>query len=462
VTDICIVGNGIIGLQAAYALICRDPNLSISVVGPRSRTGCASMAAAAMFNSYCEIDVGTFDNRVEAEKFEFNRLSNDRWRPLLERIADDSKRHMSFEFGTYLINNNSSDLLEDENFDEICAALDRYNEPYEKISPSEIPLYKPEMRFRATRSIFIPREGWVNPIELIEAIEVVLRRSGRVKFVDDVCLSVRREGDKVVEVVTEHSGSLTADSFLLCNGAAFSELVERSNLDIAFQRIFYGVGATAVLFTKERTIPNCIRTPNRGLACGLYAAPQSQTETIVGATNFISPEPVHYAKLTSLYSLLKSAMEQLNHSYHRDELIRINIGWRPTSSDTLPLLGETSISNLYVATGTKRDGLHCSPVIAEYLADLLLNGRSSYDFDLFRPERAPVKFLSRDSAIRTLVRHSLNAAYQHDFVPAKSRMTEEIESHYFREFTQLHDDVGAIDWGIPSELKDMYRYGHIK
>jgi len=25
----------------------------------------------------------------------------------------------------------------------------------------------------------------------------------------------------------------------------------------------------------------------------------------------------------------------------------------------------------------------------------------------------------------------------------------------------LHDKLGATDWGIPPELVDMYRYGHI-
>jgi glycine/D-amino acid oxidase-like deaminating enzyme len=462
VSDICIVGNGIIGLQTAYALLKRDPAVSIVLIGPRSRPGCASLAAAAMFNSFCEIDASTFGSPVETQKFEFNRLSNDKWPTLLKQIESDSGRSINAGFGTYLINNNGSDALEDENFDEIVAALGRYCEPFEIVSPRDIPFYRPEPRYRAVRAILIPREGWVNPIHLINALAAFLENSPRVRFVDDVCLRLTRRSNRVVAASTAISGEIAADRFLICNGASFSSLIEASNLEIHFQRIFYGVGASVLLETGDETLSNCVRTPNRGLACGLYAAPQTPSLTLVGASNFISPDPVAHVRLTSIYSIFKSAMEQLNQNFHRRELVRINIGWRPTSSDTLPLLGKTSLANLFVATGTKRDGLHCSPVIAEFLCDEMLEGRSVRDFDLFNPERKPLKYLGRDEAIAILVRHSINAAYQHDFVPAKSRMTEELERHYVREFTQLHDDVGALTWGIPAELKDMYKHGHIK
>ena len=56
----------------------------------------------------------------------------------------------------------------------------------------------------------------------------------------------------------------------------------------------------------------------------------------------------------------------------------------------------------------------------------------------------------------------MNANYQHDFVPAKNRMVEQMEDMYRNEIERLHDKVGADDWGIPPEMIDMYRYNHIK
>ena len=51
-----IIGNGILGLMTAWRLIGRDPKGTVCVVGPASQKGCASLAAAAMFNSFCEVD----------------------------------------------------------------------------------------------------------------------------------------------------------------------------------------------------------------------------------------------------------------------------------------------------------------------------------------------------------------------------------------------------------------------
>jgi hypothetical protein len=169
-----------------------------------------------------------------------------------------------------------------------------------------------------------------------------------------------------------------------------------------------------------------------------------------------------HARVTSVYTLLKSAMEQINEDYYRSDLTAVNVGWRPTSEDTLPMIGGTAIENLFVATATKRDGLHCSPLIAECIVDLICGSPSRYDISLFKPDRSPVRTLGREEAISLFVRHSMNANYQHDFVPAKNRMVEQMEAMYRSEIERLHDKVGANDWGIPPEMIDMYRYGHIK
>jgi hypothetical protein len=154
-------------------------------------------------------------------------------------------------------------------------------------------------------------------------------------------------------------------------------------------------------------------------------------------------------------------MEQINSYYYRAGLANVNVGWRPTSEDTLAVLGRTSIDNLIVATGTKRDGFHCSPVISRAMAVLIMGGKPDCDLSLFAPERVPVHIYTRDEAIAIAVRHTINAAYQHGFVPAKNRMTEHLEKHYRDDLINVHNAAGAEDWGIPPEMIDMYRYGHI-
>ncbi len=459
--SICIIGNGIIGMMTAYVLSERAPDLKIKLIGKRSRIGCASLAAAAMFNSFCEIEEGTLSNKIEHGRFLFNKKSNSLWPGLLEKIKQESKLPLQYGFGTFLIKNAATDELEDRNYDAIAKALVEFGEPHWEVQAREIKNYKPSAAKRLSKAIFIKNEGWVNPIHLINALEQILSNCTNVELVDDHCERIHAENGRVKSVKLESGVEIESQKVLLCNGAEFTNLIKRSGMESNFQRVFYGVGCTIVIGCEESATENCIRTPNRGLSCGLYSAPQTKTEVVIGASNFISPVPEYSPRLTSVYSLLKGVMEQINTDYYRSHLLRVNVGWRPTSSDTLPLIGPTSLEGLIVATGTKRDGLHCSPVIAEYLCDLVISGTSTIDMNLYSPERKLTRLYSREEAIDKYVKHTINALYQHDFNPSKNRLLEDVESHYRNEFSRLHDNVGANDWGIPVEMKDMYKYGHI-
>lgn len=456
-----IIGNGILGLMTAFRLLRRDSTHKVSIIGPRDRRGCASLAAAAMLNSFCEIEAGTLTNPVEAKKFEFNRNATAHWPSLLSEIAGCSQLPMRYGFGTFLINNHNSDVLEDSNFDAIIEALNTFPTPYDHVAPSSIPAYNPHPRSRAGRAIYIPTEGWVNPILLIRALEDILQRSGRVRFIADYCESVTRQGDMVSGVALQGGQVIRGDYYVLSPGANFSSIISRSNLDITTPRVLYGIGCSLLLKTDTHTLPNCIRTPNRGLACGIYSAPHDSKHTLIGASNLISTLPEDYPRATSMASLLEASIDQINAEYYRSQVVKVNIGWRPTSEDTVPLIGNTSLDNLWIATGTKRDGLHCSPLIAESLSDLILQGHTNTDLSLFRPERAPLKVYTRAEAINSSLRQMMDAAYQHRFSPSSIRMVDDLRAHYKDELERLHDSVGAIDWGIPPEMVAVYKAGYL-
>src|SRR5690348_25837 len=169
--DVVIIGNGILALTTAYRLRKLAPQSRITIIGPADHRGCASLAAAAMLNSFAEIDAGTLTNKIERQKFLFNRLSTPLWPSLLKEIEDDSGVKLSFGFGTFVVNNHASDSLEDENFDAIVSALDEFREAYEVVSPLHITHYKPAAKLRAARAIYINGEGWVNPRRLFAALE---------------------------------------------------------------------------------------------------------------------------------------------------------------------------------------------------------------------------------------------------------------------------------------------------
>jgi glycine/D-amino acid oxidase-like deaminating enzyme len=460
--NVVVVGNGIVALQTARRVVRERSGAQVTIIGPTARAGSASLAAAAMFNSFCEVDGGTFDNPFERLKFDFNRAAAPMWPELLDELRAESGLPVNAGFGTFLLNNAVSDQLEDENYDAVRDALVAYAEPFEDVDPRSIPGYKPAPHARAIRALSIPREGWVNPMQLVAALDIALAKEPRVRVVDASVETLDASGGGITAVTTDRGERVGGDVFILAPGASFSAIVERSRLPIAFQRVFFGAGASIRLSTGDATPSNCIRTPNRGLACGTYSAPQDAGHTLVGASNFISPVPVAAPRLTSVMGLLEGAVEQINSDFYRAELTAVNLGWRPTSSDTLPMIGRTDLANLLVATGTKRDGLHCSPLIAQILSALAFGEPAPYDVAAFKPDRPITRTMTRAQSVRTLVRHTLNAAYQHGFRSPHNRMADDLVAHYTREFEALHDAAGAHDWGIPPEMKDMYRYGHVE
>jgi hypothetical protein len=247
-----------------------------------------------------------------------------------------------------------------------------------------------------------------------------------------------------------------------------SSLIEKSKLGIEMQRIFHGIGVSIEIRSSDYPHSKCIRTPNRGLACGIYTVPyftdpaEPADHILIGASNFVSPEPVSHGRISSVESILNAAIEQVNFNFYRAELIRVNVGCRPTSQDTYPLIGKTSIDNLIIATGTKRDGFHMSPLISEQVASMVYGEKIDDRLAWFSPERSLIRSMTREEAIVKAVRHQMSAAYQHGFSPSKSRMPAQLKEMYRADLERLHDQVGAKDWGIPPEMLDMYRYGHAK
>jgi glycine oxidase len=480
--DIVIIGNGILAGSTALRLAKRAGNQDkITIIGKRARPGSATLAAAAMLNSFCEIEEGSLESDLAMYRFELSHLATRMWPDFVMEVIKYGGSKLPggcakcqglcggcFALGTYLINNTAADRLDDINFNAVVKALNDFDEPYQEVDPGSIPNYIPEERYRAVRAIYIPNEGWLNPRLTMDAVDSALSSFSCVNFVDEEVESIVKQGSLIDHVRLIDGTKITGDKFMLATGATSTDLLAKSNLELNIQRIFYGIGVSLEIKSPEYPHTKCIRTPNRGLACGLYSVPYfishdvPHDSIIIGASNFIAPYPMNSGRMVSVANLMKGAMDQINKNFFRATISRINVGWRPTSADTYPLLGGTSISNFFVATGTKRDGFHLCPVISEIMCSLIHGEAVDPRFDCFKPERAPIRDMTREEAIETAVKHQMSAAYQHGYNPSHSRMNEQMMQMYRDDLERLHDQVGAKDWGIPPEMIEMYRYGHIK
>jgi glycine oxidase len=462
-----IIGNGILGSTLSYELSKLVPSAEIHIFGDPSRANSASMAAAAMFNSFAEIDSLSEKNEIEKEKFDLSQQSARLWPPFVEDLIEDTgivELGDSFKLGTFVINNSVADSLDDDNFIAILEALKSYDEPHSLVDTSVIPNYFPMQHARAQRAVHIPREGWINPKLVLFALDTYFQKRHNVTSRHSLVIKIEKSRSGLFNFFLNDGTEDEFDFCVISNGTAMNDLNLNETLGISIQKLFYGVGTT-IEIESEFQHKNCIRTPNRGLACGIYSAPYFNYETkknniIVGASNFISHERHTHSRLTSVRTLLTSAEEQINKNFYRSNLVGINVGWRPTSQDTFPLLGRTNEKNLFVLNGTKRDGFHFSPLIAQNIAKQIIDPSFHDIFQNFSPERKLLKFGSKEEGIEKAIKHRMSAAHQHGYHPSTSRMDELIIEAWRADLIEIYDNAGILDFSIPPEMLDMYRYGH--
>lgn len=456
--DVIVIGNGVLADSVSANLMWRDSELKVTQIGPRIRNGSATLAAAAMLNSFAEVDKDTFSFPIYQERFRFNRHANRPvWEQFLARLSSATGQSVNHGFGTFVINNSKSGVLEDANFDAIVRALDIEGARYELILPSEIHGYQPVDSVRAIRGVYIADEGWVNPVQLLASLDSALSRFKNYKMMDTEVVRLNYSNNRITSLETRDGTEVFAETILIANGAGMTDLMKQSELGGMVLPVYRGVGVTVILETLDLTLSNCVRTPNRGLACGLYSAPRDEFHTIIGATNAIWDSPRTSPTLNNVASLLQNARTELNQNFDRASLVSWNVGWRPITEDLMPMIGETEVEGLFVANGMRRDGFHCSPVIGEIMADLLLRCKPRVDVGSFGPRVRPIQILSREESVDRIVEHTLAAAVEHGFVPGHVNQRLRLERAIRAEADVLHDWLGLRETGIQPEFFSYFQ-----
>jgi glycine/D-amino acid oxidase-like deaminating enzyme len=459
--DLIIAGNGVLALSTAHALSQENPSMRMAIVGPAAKPGSASLAAGAMLASFAEIEKGAIDSAPCKRKFEMSLSATRMWPEWVESLNRAAgKKLLSLNLGTYVIHNARADELDDENYRAVIETLARYKEEFAEVDPAEVPGLVPAPESRPLKVIHIPNEGYLNSHHLAQVLTESLARTNQIEMFNDFASRIRIGDDGRKELQLSGGRKLVSQKLLIACGAKSQELIDQlAPLRGRIPRLVYGVGAAMVIKTEGYAPPKVLRTLNRGLACGIHLVPYDKDVCYIGASNFITPIPEYHPRMTSLFLLMQAAMEQLNRRLYKAQIVETRVGHRPTTIDTFPLIGETSIPGLWILSGTKRDGIHMSPLLAQSTAREML-GRKGLFENGFKPERSLIHTLSREEGIRKAVKHLKSAAIQHELHLPKAGWDEMIEDMLRRKVEAIYEQCGIKDFGIPPEMLDMYKYGH--
>lgn len=450
-----IIGNGMVGLAIAAGLSRSVPGERITVVGPASRPNSASMAAAAMLNSFAELEPGALDQPRDRLKFELSQASARLWGAFVEEFEIPAEH---YRLGTVLVNNNASNAFEDQAFDAIARYLEEFAEPYERVEPSLEPAYAPDPGYRSRNALFLPREGVVNPDGVIRALQATLEKRG-VRFVDGVVQSLDKVNGRTRGVRLADGQVLAAERLVLANGSMATRLWGEDDCI----RVINGVGATVVLKNPSIQGRYVLRTPNRGGACGIYHAPYQDDLLVVGATNLITTVDEQVPRAESVAALINGAINQVNHMHRASGFVRYNFGYRPVSLDGYPVIGQLN-DNTYMVTGTRRDGYHFAPWLADNLAALLLDQTVSPQarayFDHARPQRRAVLDQSVEDCCRKYAAVKCSALSQHGYDGGHTDADQALEQYYYQRARSFFDRNG-LEQAVQVDFLDALIGGYL-
>lgn len=455
--DVVIIGNGIIGMSTALSLALHDPTIKIAVIGPSNRLHGATSAAGAMLGCYGEVTESTFKSAPALIKLEMAIKSLSLWPEWLDKINNilPSTQHLKINPGTYVILNSQAGMRETRNFNAIIQALNHYKGNYEVTSPDTIPGIQPIDTHRPLQSIFLPDEGFINSSHLLNTLDSFANQHKLFTCIDATVTSLSHQ-NHTHTIKTNLGDVYQSEQLILAAGAYTQDLINQyPQLSQHIPPMLAGVGCSLLLKYSNPTLNHVIRTPNRAGACGAHFLPfdRALQHVYLGASNSVRLHPHTHAKLGDVSYLMHWGMQQFDQNLFKAEIIKMNTGNRPVPMDTFPLLGETSIKGLWVVSGTFRDGVHDSPLIANYVARKILFNEDSFEHP-FKPERAPLRIMTRDEAIDEVVQHYMSAGYEHGMELPKIGWEFRIQHMIKNWVIELYDELDT-SFGISPEILMM-------
>lgn len=455
--DVVVFGNGVIGSAIAFRLKRKNPDLKLAIVGPRSRTGAASLAAGAMLGCFAEVTKYTFKDAASKAKFALSWTAEQKWPAWLREISAVSGLKLPIVPGTYVINNTVSGELDDENFDAIIKALKRYKQPYKQVQPSSIKGLCPIPNHRPLRAIFIPGEHAIDSHKLMDAMDAANKKLG-VEFVDDELAAVQVNRVGIQSARLTSGTNIESNLYISALGSFTQALLDQLPSPHATIPSLAGVG---VAFTAKRVLgqgfDHVVRTPNRSGSCGLHVVPLGNDSEYVGATNVVFRQPDFTSNIGMSHYLMQYALEQLDTNLFFSQVINWRVGNRPITLDGYPAIGWSQVPNLYLVYGTYRDGLHCSPEIADKVAAAVA-GKKRGPNDIFSPLRPPVLFGTREASIKEFAYQAVCDALENGLALPVHTDIGQLETSFKDIAHKVYTGL-AVDYSFSPDLLHYIAFG---
>lgn len=327
------------GLSSAWILA--EQGNDVLLLEQKTLGSGASHAAAGMLAPYAEIEFH------EDELLVFAEASQERWPEFAAELTRRSGIDVEFnDTGTLLVALDPDSLADLERQVEYQQSR---GAPIERLSSEACREREPLLSPYISAGASSPMDYQVSNRQSVAALERIVRDLG-VEIREHTAVREIRRSDACVRGVTladDSSTEIDSDRVVVASGAWTALLTGLGRVPSMIRPVKGQM--LALEMQEELHIAHVIRGP------GTYLVPKRNGTLVVGAT---VEERGFDDSLTAggVYELLRGAYELVPASYEYT-LQDTWTGFRPGSRDNLPLLGETSVSGLFLVAGHYRNGI---------------------------------------------------------------------------------------------------------
>lgn len=359
--DILVIGGGIIGLSIARRLA--KDGAAVTVLDPSPGQG-ATRAAAGMLAPVAEA------HYQEEALLALNLESLALWRGFAAELEEESGQQVGYdESGTLAIAFDPSDraLLEE---------LHRFQEGLglqsTVLTASASRRLEPALAPGIAGGLDVSSDHQVDPRKVATALLAACQRIG-VVFQECRAERLQVDGERLVGVRTDQGRDLVAGGYVLAAGWQSGAIAGLSSRQAIPVRPVKGQVLRLALDERAPRPKRTLRAVVRGNS--VYLVPREEGRLVCGATvEEMGEDPRVTAG--AVYSLLRDAQAVLP-SLSEAELLECVVGFRPGSPDNLPLIGQSGVADLLVATGHYRNGILLAPLTAALIAEELSGNRTT-------------------------------------------------------------------------------------
>ena len=358
------MGGGLIGLGIAWELA--RAGSAVTVVDPDPGAG-ASHAAAGMLAPVTEAHYG------EEPLLRLNLASVELYPGFVEALESESGVDVGYRAcGTVMV---ARDQDDNAALSEVFSFQQRLGLEVRRLRSRELLRLEPGLSPSVRGGIEVVGDHQVDNRALIDALKAACR-AREVGLVTEAVAEVLHEGERVSGLVTAQGARIHADAVVIAAGARSGAIEGVPPLPV---RPVKG----QLLHLKSVDGVPLLQRNVRGL--DVYLVGRADGRLVVGAT--VEERGFDAAPTAgAIHDLLRFAYE-LVPGITEMELVEIAVGHRPGTPDNAPLLGETSILGLTVATGHYRNGVLLLPVTARAIARSVTTGEVQPEIAPFGPSR---------------------------------------------------------------------------